>query len=356
MTYTVNDFFCGCGGMGLGLMQAGLDVIWAIDNNKFAITTYKENVNKHGEVEDITQLEANNIPKADVWAFGFPCVDLSVAGKQKGFMFSCDFCGEEFSAITFADLECPFCHTRDNIKPITRSGLFFEVMRLLDQTPKEDRPQVLLAENVKGLKPYIPLIEEEFKIRGYKAHIKLFNSKYWGVPQHRERYFVVGTKEDGFKFPEQNEDEDLVPKLSDFIDDEVDEKYYVKPDVKEIVVQDILKGLKNGAEGYHAVVTPTRIVKRQNGRRAKENEEPMFTLTAMDFHGIYYKDSNEKWQLRKLTPREYGRLQGFPVDSGKWRFVVSDSQAYKQFGNAVTVPIAKAIGEQIIKYLEWVEI
>lgn len=93
---TVNDFFCGAGGVGLGFKNAGYDVIWACDLDKFAVQTYRKNVGEHVIQADIKELTYADIPKSDVWAFGFPCQDLSVAGKQKGLRLKCKDCGGEW--------------------------------------------------------------------------------------------------------------------------------------------------------------------------------------------------------------------------------------------------------------------
>ena len=204
----VNDLFCGCGGMAVGFLNAGFEIAGAWDFDKYAVQSYRENVGDHVKQMDIREMSHKDIPKADVWTFGFPCQDLSVAGKQKGLIE-----GE-------------------------RSGLFFEVMRLLSDTPLEDKPKVILAENVKGLKPYIPIVEEEYRKQGYVMYIKLFNSKYWGVPQNRERYFVVGIREDlpqTFEFPE--EQTEFVPKLSSILESQVDEKYYISDEKARSILE-----------------------------------------------------------------------------------------------------------------------
>lgn len=446
---TLIDFFCGAGGMGIGFKQAGFRIIQALDIDKYAVESYRVNVGEHVRQMDIAQIPGPAKTYADVWSFGFPCQDLSVAGKQAGL-----FEGK-------------------------RSGLFFEIMRLL-QTTKEQLPQnmpkVIMAENVKGLKPYLSTLEEEYAKVGYRTYYTLFNSKYWGVPQSRERYFVVGIREDlpqTFQFPEQQTA--FIPKLSSVLENEVADKYYIADEKAQKIIEQALKRLES-LGSIHPVLTPDRLEKRQNGRRAKEEEEPMFTITAQDLHGViidnkqvdkgrlyvdsaptllsndykepkqviemvnqeiavaaeelqtvyldkdgaayccdanYFKGTSPgdvgnarrtqiiepqishvkvltasynrndgikkeidiagtvtasdwrglnrnqdqnivaefipSFRVRKLTPREYARLQGFP-DS--FQFVVSDTQLYKQFGNAVSVPVAKAIATNIKQYLE----
>lgn len=487
MQLTVNDFFCGAGGVGIGFEKAGYDIIWACDFDKYCVETYRKNVGDHVLQADIKKLIYTDIPKADVWAFGFPCQDLSVAGKQKGFRFVCKDCGKEWGydeEMQQEGIKCPNCGGA-NYQAASRSGMFFEMMRLLDETAQkspENIPLALFIENVKGLKPYIPVLEQELTKRGYAVHIQLYNSKYWNVPQNRERYFIVGTLKNvqGFEFPE--EQHRYVPKLSSVLEKNVDEKYYISDEKAQKIIQQALEKLESLGT-VHPTLTPAREKRRQNGPRAKGDEEDMFTLTAQDIHGVIvceekiqdpliiqtprgkntgniheivptltsnaYQENNfvfentadaekvicgetglldpngcgktlrvggggslskkhnyqhvlvkneiggnvmselrlagvlensgttqehnnrvydvdgisptltavsggthhikifdpSRYRVRKLTPTEYGRLQAFPMED--WEQVVSDSQAYKQFGNAVTVTVVTAIADNL---------
>lgn len=287
----VNDFFCGCGGMGIAFKNAGYEIAGAWDFDKYAVQTYKENVGDHVKQTDIREMTHKDVPKADVWAFGFPCQDLSVAGKQKGMILKCEGCGEEIEIKPEEynnQTICPVCGG-DNFKAASRSGMFFEMMRLLEETEQntpENMPAVIIAENVRGLKPYLPVLRLEYERHGYTAHVEMFNSKYWGVPQNRERYAVVGTRDRlnlQFAFPK--EQHEFVPKLSDFIEEDVDEKYYLTDEKAQTIINQALEKLEAMGK-CHACITPDRINKQQNGPRAKAEEEPMFTLTAQDIHGI----------------------------------------------------------------------
>lgn len=317
MSLKVNDFFCGAGGVGLGFMKAGYDVIWACDFDKYAVETYRHNVGDHVIQADIKNLTAEDIPNADVWAFGFPCQDLSVAGKQKGFRFACKDCGEEWSYDSDEHkdgIQCPKCGGK-NYQAASRSGMFFEMMRLLDETADrkpEDMPRALLAENVKGLKPYIPALEAELTKRGYTAHIQMFNSKYWGVPQSRERFFIVGLRDEvkGFSFPK--EQHESVPKLSSALETDVAEKYYIADEKAQTIIKQALEKLKTLGK-VHATITPDRLNKRQNGPRAKEDEREMFTLTAQDIHGVIVYEGAE--DIEKAICEESGLLN--PDGCGK---------------------------------------
>lgn len=361
------DFFAGCGGVGLGFKNAGFDTVAAFDFDKYAVQSYQANVHECVKQRDISKQAAEEIPESDVWTFGFPCQDLSIAGKQAGL-----FEGK-------------------------RSGLFFEIMRLLDETPEECKPKIIMAENVKGLKPYLQTLKEEYAKVGYIMYVKLFNSKYWNVPQSRERYFVVGVRKDldkGFyRFPK--EQTDFIPKLSSVLESNVPEKYYLSDDKaqsifsnKEVAatkeqsepkieklgnVNPSGRGM-NGDVFYAEGLAPTlttnkgegikimfkepsinvvgrldiRVQKDQQARvYAPEGISPTLTAVTGGHHHIKIFDPNV-FRVRKLTPREYARLQGFP-DS--FKFIVSDSQLYKQFGNAVTVNVAEAIANSIKEHL-----
>lgn len=287
--YTLNDFFCGCGGIGLGFKKAGFKIVGAWDFDKYVVKTYRENVGDHVVQADISKMTIADIPKADVWAFGFPCQDLSVAGKQAGMEMTCLVCGTTWKIDTDNAL-CPSCGS-NRFKSISRSGLFFEIMRLLDAADDENRPYMLMAENVKALRPLLPVLEAEYAKRGYRTYCTMYNSKYWYVPQNRERYFVVGVRNDlkgDFLFPA--EQHDYIPKLSSVLETNVDEKYYISDDKAKVIIDQALKKLESLGD-CHATITPDRIEKRQNGRRSKEDEAPMFTLTAQDLHGVIVDDT-----------------------------------------------------------------
>lgn len=250
----VIDMFCGCGGMGGGFEDAGCEIVQAFDIDKFAVQSYNANFATKADLLDIRNISADYLNPADGWTFGFPCQDLSVAGKQAGL-----YNGE-------------------------RSKLFFEVMRLLDEVP--EKPKFILAENVKGLKKYLPVLEQEYAKRGYRMYYTLYNSKYFGVPQNRERYFVLGIRNDisrDFCFEEQQVD--FVPALWTVLETEVEDKYYIDDAKAEKIIKQA-SGKIGKWGSIHACLTPDRVNKRQNGRRAKEDNEEMFTLTSQDIHGI----------------------------------------------------------------------
>lgn len=167
---------------------------------------------------------------------------------------------------------------------------------------------MLVAENVKALRKLLPVLEAEYGKAGYKCHAQLFNSKYWGVPQNRERYIVVGTLDslpDTYTYPE--EQHDYVPKLSTILEADVDDKFYIADEKVHKIIDQALQRISSMGK-VHATITPDRIDKRQNGRRSKEDEDPMFTLTAQDLHGVIVDDtygySTERERERESNGRK----------------------------------------------------
>lgn len=268
----VNDFFCGCGGMGIAFKNAGYEIAGAWDFDKYAVESYRANVGDHVQKADIKELHQADIPQADVWAFGFPCQDLSVAGKQRGMILKCEDCGEEIEINPeeyTGNTICPKCSS-NNFKAASRSGCFFEMMRLLEETEREREhamPTVIIAENVRGLRPYLPVLRLEYERHGYTAHIEMFNSKYWNVPQNRDRYAVVGTRNKknlSFTFPK--EQHEFVPKLSDYLEKDVPEKYYLPDEKAQTIIAQAMEKLEKMGK-CHACITPDRINKRQKDEK-----------------------------------------------------------------------------------------
>lgn len=141
----VNDFFCGCGGMGIAFKNAGYEIAGAWDFDKYAVESYRANVGDHVQKADIKELHQADIPQADVWAFGFPCQDLSVAGKQRGMILKCEDCGEEIEINPeeyTGNTICPKCSS-NNFKAASRSGCFFEIKEELDGITIGETPEIL---------------------------------------------------------------------------------------------------------------------------------------------------------------------------------------------------------------------
>ena len=487
------DFFAGIGGFRRGMELAGHECVGFCEFDKFATASYismhllteeqrktledipikkrqkeilkEEYRNGEWYANDIRRVYAGDIPKADCWCFGFPCQDISVAGKQAGFQGN-------------------------------RSSLFFRVMYLVRQLKEEDKPTYLFIENVKNLLSVnggwdFARLLIEMEQRGYDAEWQVLNSKDFGVPQNRERCFIIGHLRgrstskvlpiegaDGKNSVSLNlfgclngrnsqrdrvySDDGLAPTISTKPGGNTKPKVsilfdtsYIGQDGKARIYENICptltsrdykelrsvgvvcnvnpsgKGINgnvydstglsptlttNKGEGNKIaipVLTPDRAEKRQNGRRFKEDGEPMFTLTGQDRHGIaievkeatkqgyaecrvgidsvnfsmpnsktrrgrvgqeiantldtscnqgifvqvseeltVYAVWYEKYQcyiaIRKLTPKECFRLQGWSDDYfEKAQFVNSDSQLYKQAGNGVTVSVIKTIAGKL---------
>lgn len=334
------DFFSGIGGFRLGMEMAGHTCVGHCEIDKFADRSYRAMHNvKESEwyANDITRVEPEELPEADCYCFGFPCQAFSIAGKRRGF--------ED-----------------------TRGTLFFEVMRLA----RERKPRLLFAENVRGLLSHeggqtFGVIVSTMDELGYDVEWQVLNSKHFGVPQNRERVFIVGYLRGtgGRKvFPVRCGDGVPDPK-----------RLETEPGVPALTATDY-KGVSKRRGGIVIpVMTPDRPNKRQNGRRFKENGDEMFTLTAQDRQGVaiiqrprgYNKGGlhNEAptltgnlWQqnnfatdgmrIRRLTPRECFRLQGFPDEYfDRAAAVNSDSQLHKQAGNSVTVNVIYEIAKRL---------
>ena len=363
------DFFAGVGGFHSGLENAGMKCIGWCEFDKFAQKSYRAiyDTERLWFADDIRKVRGWDLPKADLWTFGFPCQDVSIAGKQKG------------------------------IKRGTRSGLFYEVMRLLDEA-EENRPKWLICENVKNLlsieggRGFLEVLSEMDK-RGYNAEWKVYNSKDYGVPQNRERVYIVGRFGDSHGRPLLPVRRESTATLGQVIGGSQGERVYdgnkisctlssqgggcgaktglytfidinkkgnvQTTDTARALLARYNKGQPNRPAECSGVLidnrvkvmpvlTPDRLEKRQNGRRIKNEGEPSFTLTSQDRHGVLIADDHIK--IRKLTPRECFRLQGFTDEQfDRAAAVNSETQLYKQAGNAVTVNVVEEIGRHIME-------
>lgn len=419
------DFFAGIGGFRKGMELAGHKCVGFCEFDKFATASYismhlltqkqRESLEKvplkkrqkeilkeeyrNGEwyANDIRRVYARDIPRADCWCFGFPCQDISVAGKQIGFQGN-------------------------------RSSLFFRVMYLIGQLEEENKPTYLFIENVKNLLSVnggwdFARLLVEMDREGYDAEWQVLNSKDFGVPQNRERCFIIGHlrgRSTAKVFPVEGTDGENSVQI-------VGHKDGYRRNAQVFAPEGATEALdtgQGGERGHHVtlpcfidlcyegsqmteqarclkaryykgmanhagqdsgiaipVLTPDRAEKRQNGRRFKDDGEPMFTLTGQDRHGIaievkeatantldtscnqgifvqvsdelivyavWYEKLQRYIAIRKLTPKECFRLQGWADDYfEKAAFVNSDSQLYKQAGNGVTVNVICEIAKKL---------
>ena len=293
--------------------------------NKYAIQVYEKHF-KHTNYGDATKINPAELPDFDLLVGGFPCQAFSVAGKRLG----------------FSD---------------TRGTLFFDIARII----KHKRPRHLVLENVKGLLSHdfgktFQTILGVLADLGYFVEWQVLNSKDFGVPQNRERVFIIGhlgRQPTRKVFPILGSN----PKGLEELTNNAQQGYRVYGENGIAPTQASQAGgvgAKTGlvaptiraTEYKHgdnqtvvAVLTPDRPEKRQNGRRFKEDGEPSFTLTGQDKHGVMVNT-----RIRRLTPVECARLQGFPDD---WCSELSDTQQYKCYGNAVTTNVVRAIMERL---------
>lgn len=320
------------------------EYISTLPKNKRVAEAGKEEY-RHGEwyANDIRRIFAEDIPKADCWCFGFPCQDISVAGKQLGFNGA-------------------------------RSSLFFRVIRLVQDLEEKDRPTYLFIENVKNLlsvnggTDFLKLLIALDEI-GYDAEWQVINSAVY-VSQNRERVFIIGHlrgRSSEQVFPIEGADgKNCIRQVGNFMTT----KKRSNPNQGRIYAVDGIAPCLNkmdggGREPY--IIQPVfcdmseGAEKRQNGRRMKGNGEPMFTLTGqerygvmistpdgMAFYAVWYEKYPRYIAIRKLTPRECFRLQGWSDEYfDRAELVNSDSQLYKQAGNGVTVPVIYEIAKRI---------
>lgn len=335
----------------MGMEKAGGKCVFSSEWDKYAQQTYEANFKSrpHG---DITKIKSEDIPDHDILCAGWPCQSFSIAGKRGGF--------ED-----------------------TRGTLFFDVARII----KDKKPKAFLLENVKGLLSHdegrtFEVIQQTLQDLGYTIHCKVLNSKDYGVAQNRNRIFIVGFREDvDFLFPNPSKKKVVV---GDILESGVDSKYFISKKYKAFLIKHREKHKVRGAGFGYRLVDPEGVANtltRSNssveanlvfvggignrkrwikdgktnsrnfsqGNRVYSPEGISPTLCSSG-GGLGAKTGlfKIKDKIRKLTPRECARLQGFP---DTYKIPVSDSQAYKQFGNSVSVPVIKAIAKQIVKAL-----
>ena len=416
-TLTFLDLCSGIGGFRLGLESAGHKCIGYCEYDKFARASYEAMYDTEGEwkADDVTKLKSEDVPYADIWCFGFPCQDISVAGKQRGLVGK-------------------------------RSGIYYNIIDLLKSKEESDKPTYLLVENVKNLLSInagfdFASVLSEMDEAGYDCRWQVLNSKDFGVPQNRERVFIIanlrsrGRREilplcgenaatlnqlvggmqgyrvygtDGLSATLVGNAGGVGAKTGLYFIDQSNHAPKIT-DTARCLTARYTAGMVNhtamnsAVMEVHPVLTPERMEKRQNGRRMKEDGEPMFTLTSQDRHGVFvcekvqvddetllrvrngtkqgydeahvgdgiclaYPESPTRrgrvgkgcsqtldcsgqmgtlmrcGRIRRLTPRECFRLQGFPdALFDRAASVNSDAQLYKQAGNAVTATVAFAV-------------
>ena len=325
------DLFAGIGGIRMGFDKAfgeGIETVFVSEWDEHAQKTYRANFTDDFEIAgDITKIEESEIPAFDICLAGFPCQAFSLAGQRMGF--------------------------EDNYKGLCRGTLFMDVARICEY----HKPKVIFAENVKGLVIHdrgrtFKIICKTFEDLGYKVFHKVLNSKNFGVPQNRERIYIVAFRNDiapeEFEFPETTDD---TKRLWDIREEKpVPSKYYLSDVYLETLRQHKAKHAAMGhGFGYEirdwsdiAGAIVCGGMGRERNLVIDKRQKNLVPTT-------HIKGEINKEGVRKMTPREWARLQGFP-DS--FNLPLADVHLYKQFGNSVTVNVIEAIASKIRLVLE----
>lgn len=302
------SLFSGIGAFEKALENIGIDyeLVNYCEIDKFASKSYSliHNVDESKNLQDVTKIDTSKLPKdIDLITYGFPCQDISIAGKQKGF--------------------------KDHEGNITRSGLFFEALRIIEDT----KPKVAIAENVKALtgkkfKSEFKIVLDSLDAAGYNCYWKVLNAKNYGVPQNRERVFIVSIRKDiddhQFEFPAPKT---LDRKLSSF--------------------------LEKNVSSYYDVTQPSMVKKLKQGR-LKVIKNLCYTITTRQVRcpnaGVIDKGDG---QYRYLTEIECFRLMGFDDEDCELlkKNGLSIPQIYKQAGNSIVVNVLEQLFSSIYKEL-----
>ena len=301
--FTFIDLFAGIGGIRLGFEYVGGQCVFSSEFDEDACKTYEANFGEHPS-GDITKINAEDIPNFDILLGGFPCQAFSIIGKKEG--FANETCGT----------------------------LFFDIERIL----KEKKPLAFMLENVRNLTAHdggntFRIIKNHLEDLGYHVHTKVLNALDFGVPQRRERIFIVGFLEDvDFSFPNPIP-ESKRKTLVDVLEKDVDKKYYVRDEIRNSRIERLKD--KNYPKPY---------ISHENMAKSI-TPHPYSSALRAGASANYILINDE----RRPTEREMLRLQGFP-DS--YKIVLPYGKIKKQCGNSVAVPVIKAIAENMVEALK----
>lgn len=306
------DLFCGIGGFHRAFEKQGGHCVFASDWDKYSQITYRANFPKTPLIGDITKVPVENIPEHDVLCAGFPCQPFSLAGVSKKNSLG----------------------RKHGFEDERQGNLFFNIAAILDH----HRPAAFVLENVKNLKSHdkgrtFKTIHEILtKDLGYHVYYRIIDAQSV-VPQHRERIFIVGFREPRFfewpKFPDEG------PKLGEILDNKVEDKYTLT-DHLWTYLQNYARKHQEAGNGFGFGMTNRNgIARTLSARYHKDGSEILI-------------DQGRNKNPRRLTPRECARLMGYPE---KHKIVVSDTQAYRQFGNSVVVPVVERLAKAVIAAL-----
>ena len=324
------DLFAGIGGFRAAMTALGGECVFTSEWDKYAVKTYRTWFNdEHIYTEDIRDIDADkDIPDHDLLCAGFPCQPFSLAGVSKKKSLG--------RLHGFEDLD--------------QGNLFFSLLKIIDAK----RPPVLILENVKNLRSHDKgktweVIHQSLTQRGYAVHDKIIDAQAW-VPQHRERVFIVcfdenvfGSKESiGFTYPD--EPSDPAPKLNAILHDKAPDRKYMLSDKLWKYLQDYAKKHREKGNGFgYSCFGANDVARTLSARYHKDGSE------------ILIKQKGWK-NPRRLTPNEAMKLMGFGEEYSQlfghedgFPQVVSDTQAYRQFGNAVVPLVVEAVGRQVIE-------
>lgn len=329
--YRAIDLFAGIGGIRKGFENAFGDeitTVFASEWDKYARKTYSDNFRDNFKIAgDITLIDEKDIPKFDICLAGFPCQAFSIAGRREGF--------------------------EDNYKGVCRGTLFQDVVRICEY----HKPSVIVCENVKGLVKHdrgntYKIIRGAFEQIGYTVYDKVLNSRDFGVPQNRERIYLVAFRNDidssSFAFPVGNAPGTT---LMDIIEKApVSTKYYLSDVYWESLRKHRARHeAKGNGFGYQIRELDGQAGTIVCGGMGRERnlivDERLTDYTPV----THIRGEVNREGIRRMTPREWARLQGFPED---YKLNLADTHVYKQLANSVTVNVIEAIAENIRKVLE----
>ena len=322
------SLFCGAGGLDLGLIQQGHEVVWANDNDADAVATYRKNISSHVVCADICDIDSGEIPDAEVVVGGFPCQGFSQANQKR--------CAED-----------------------ERNQLYIEFLRIV----REKQPKWFLAENVRGILSLdngraIARIESDFRKVGYRVDKQLFNVADFGVPQSRQRVIIAGTRCDlpysmDYPFPKPTHSGAVqrrkgVPNREDLLPDAM------LPAWKTVgeALKQIPEPSENGRLPNH-VGSLYKVTNRNfTGHRETDPDKPSPTILARGNGKGGVCAIQHPRNHRRMTIRESAIVQDFPLN---FEFVGGLGSCYRQVGNAVPVGFARALGERL-SHLEKMEL
>ncbi len=329
--YKSIDLFAGIGGIRLGFDNAfgdSIETVFVSEWDKQAQKTYTDNFKDDFEIAgDITKIDEKDIPSFDICLAGFPCQAFSLAGRHMGF--------------------------DDDYKGMCRGTLFQDVVRICEY----HKPKVIFCENVKGLTIHdkgrtFKVIKSAFEQIGYTVYDKVLNSKDFGVPQNRERIYIVCFRNDidcsKFEFPKGSKKKTCIRDIMDPAP--IPSKYYLSDVYMETLRRHRARHESKGnGFGYEIKDLDGIAGTIVCGGMGRERNLIIDTREHSMVPTTHIKGEINKEGIRKMTPREWARLQGFPED---FKLELADASLYKQFGNSVTVNVIEAIAKKVKEVLK----